>query len=149
MPNGNSHHAKVEAACLVIARRMGLRDVPTKEGEMSDPPSQVECYKCGKLFTPDPEKLKAWGESDQDFDPTDWECPACIAQQDAYWDDEDDDWDLVEDADDWDERCPDCGLLYEDCDCGVPVEDDEIDPVTDAQIEDGEHRPDGDPDVPF
>lgn len=38
----------------------------------------VECWICGEKFEPDPEKIKAWGESGEDFEPTDWECCGCI-----------------------------------------------------------------------
>lgn len=41
----------------------------------------VKCVMCGKEFEPKPEELKAWAESGADFDPTDWECPAC---EEAY-----------------------------------------------------------------
>jgi hypothetical protein len=118
----------------------------------------VPCYLCGEPFEPDPEKLKAWAESGAAFQPDDWECPECAAEWDFLDDDEDDDdWEFVDDEDWDDSHCPDCGLPWEDCDCdlgplGVPVEDDNgvIDSVTDAQIEDGEGRPDDDPpDLPF
>lgn len=37
----------------------------------------IECYLCGEMFEPSPEKIKAWAESGRDFDPTDWECGQC------------------------------------------------------------------------
>lgn len=41
----------------------------------------IECYICGQEFEPDPEKLKAWAESGENFEPTDWECPDCYAYE--------------------------------------------------------------------
>lgn len=51
----------------------------------------IECWICGKLFEPDPEKVKAWAESDRGFDGTDWECRECIQLEyqddDSYYED--------------------------------------------------------------
>ena len=41
--------------------------------------AKLQCYKCGEWFTPSPVQLMLWEESSSDFDPTDWECGACIA----------------------------------------------------------------------
>jgi len=35
------------------------------------------CYMCGMEFTPDPELVKRWAESDKPYEPTDWECEVC------------------------------------------------------------------------
>lgn len=37
----------------------------------------MKCYICDREFEPDPQQLKAWAESECDFDPTDWECGDC------------------------------------------------------------------------
>jgi len=43
----------------------------------------LNCYKCNKEFEPDPGKVRRWAESDEDFDPTDWECPECATIDDV------------------------------------------------------------------
>jgi rubredoxin len=40
--------------------------------------SLIECYVCGHSFAPTDEQLEAWVNSGRNWDPTDWECPACI-----------------------------------------------------------------------
>lgn len=40
----------------------------------------VVCWQCLTPFEPPRERVTAWVESNQDFDPTDWECPQCAAQ---------------------------------------------------------------------
>lgn len=112
-------------------------------------PGQMECYICGKLFDPDPERVKAWGESGEDFEPTDWECPDCDALEWQFLDDDDFevDWDEVEEVDDCD-VCPGCGEYGALCDAGADEDDGLIDSVTDAQIEDADHDT-ADPDQPF
>ncbi len=52
---------------------------------------KLECWMCGEMFVPDPEKVKAWAESDRPFDGTDWECPDCIKGQEPDDRDVDDD----------------------------------------------------------
>ena len=41
------------------------------------------CYMCGMEFTPDPELVKRWAESDKPYEPTDWECGECDVIPDA------------------------------------------------------------------
>lgn len=43
--------------------------------------TMVECWMCGQEFEPGPESLKAWSDSDRDFEPTDWECGQCNPNQ--------------------------------------------------------------------
>jgi hypothetical protein len=92
----------------------------------------------GEAEFPTVQEAEAWLYGDDDED---------------WYDDEGGDDD---DFDDWTgDFCEACGLPVEICDCiadNVDFEDDpdDIDPVTDAQIEDGEHRGDDDPpDLPF
>lgn len=40
----------------------------------------IVCWQCLTPFEPPKERVTAWVESNQDFDPTDWECPQCAAQ---------------------------------------------------------------------
>lgn len=49
----------------------------------------VECWICGKQYAPNPEKVKAWAESEEPFDGTDWECGECIDNSGSP---EPDDW---------------------------------------------------------
>lgn len=37
----------------------------------------VNCHLCLQPFEPDPDLVRAWGNSGRSFDPTDWECDAC------------------------------------------------------------------------
>lgn len=67
---------------------------------MSEQPGQVECYRCGELFTPDPATVQAWAESDRDWEPTDWECPACLDAEDADLDQREDWWWPILEAED-------------------------------------------------
>lgn len=43
---------------------------------------------CGAPFEPNPEKVRLWAESGDNFDGTDWTCPACVALDDVGQDDE-------------------------------------------------------------
>jgi len=40
----------------------------------------VICWQCCTPFEPPKERVTAWVESNQPFDPTDWECQQCAAQ---------------------------------------------------------------------
>ena len=44
---------------------------------MEDHIGEVECFMCGGWFTPNKAQWDSWGNSDRDFDPTDWECQQC------------------------------------------------------------------------
>lgn len=39
----------------------------------------MTCWMCNTDYEEDPERVRAWAESDKNFDPTDWECPDCKA----------------------------------------------------------------------
>lgn len=39
----------------------------------------MTCYQCRNPYEPDPEKVRAWVESERSFNPTDWKCPECQA----------------------------------------------------------------------
>ena len=73
----------------------------------------VTCWICARDF-------EAWAESVDDFEPTDWECPECITDNNAAdeWPDNDDEYD-----DDWHRTC-ECGehSIGDTCDCcGAPM----------------------------
>lgn len=58
------------------------------------------CVHCGELYTPDKEQVDEWANSGRAYDPTDWECPDCLAALDAYYED------LVEDENaEWERLC--------------------------------------------
>lgn len=40
-------------------------------------PYIMECYVCGAGYLETYERVTAWAESEREYDPTDWECPAC------------------------------------------------------------------------
>lgn len=44
----------------------------------------MECYVCHREYQADPVAAKAWAESGRAFEPTDWVCPRCIADLEAY-----------------------------------------------------------------
>ena len=46
----------------------------------------VKCYKCDTDFEPTKEEMKAWAESGDSFDPTDWECSKCKLTLDEIMD---------------------------------------------------------------
>lgn len=85
---------------------------------MTDNPGQVECWLCGKLYTPDPDKVKAWAESGRPFDGTDWECGLCDVDM------TDDDGNGVEIEYEDEDSVEDVGWWHSDLSAGLEGESD-------------------------